>query len=157
LIATIEDGRFDGAGFGACVAALTASGAVVFGRFARAFKNASRVSPLHLQVVLRMIEKLIGALPVPDGKPSVPLLELLYELCLEAHEEILDSAAQNYLENISTKGKAKDIATKLLKLDGSAAHNHRKGAALQALASRVERAERYQHIRNLIGQESVLA
>jgi len=155
LIATIEDGRFDGAGFGACVAALNASGAVVFGRFARAFKNASRVSPLHLQVVLRMIEKLIGALPVPDGKPSVPLLELLYQLCLEAHEEILDSSARSYLENISTKGKAKDIATKLLKLDGSGAHNHRKAAALQALANRVERAERYQHLRNSVLQESV--
>lgn len=150
LISAIDDCRLDGIVFGDILAELLPIGRITVVRWVRAFADCARVSPLHLQVIRIAIERsLCNAGTDTEISTPIKLIELLYDLCLESGETVTAPKTRTYLESLGTKGKAGKLAQSLLSLPEGRAQQHRKAAAMQALQSRVDRAQRYKRILNV--------
>jgi hypothetical protein len=143
LIAAITDGRVTGPSLGMAMPRLLYSGFVKPKRWATRLTEAARQSPLHAQTVRLALEQALS-----DGEVTVPrdvhaLMELLYELCVEASEAVTKVETRNFLSDIKGNSKAAQLARKLLAREEGDPLPHRRAAAALALAGRVERAERW--------------
>lgn len=146
LVACIEDCRIDGIVLGDAMAEILTSGKVTLVRWIRALKDCARVSPLHLQVVRIAVERSLSNTKNSTMSTPIKLIELLYDLCSESGECVSTARTREYLESLGTKGKTGQLAKSLLSLQKGRADRHRAEAALQALRSRIQRADRYNRI-----------
>lgn len=150
-IAAIEDGRLDVEQFGGQTAWLLTSGLIKTARWAKALAEVARVSPLHLIVVRQVVERTVTG--EPDQMPCDPgkLLDLLFELSVEARTRIKSDSCREFLTRLqqSSKGKPARSAKKLLDLTSDEQKNQallRDGFAF-GLQSRIERVKRWTTLR----------
>ncbi len=109
--------------------------------WADALREASRVSPLHLLIICRVLEYILGILT----KPEVKLIELFTELSVEANEPVSDVQTRDYLSKL-TGAKSVKLAKSVLSLQKDPERKSEKAAAAYALEKRLERAERWQRL-----------
>jgi len=166
LIAAINDGRIDGDNLGETLAELArikieppygapawntpATKAlpipfVKLSRWAKALGDAARTSPLHARVISKAIARMLRGESF-DARTTTSrntLLVLLKELLIETGEALSDPDARAYLNQDKTSGKKGSLIHELLNLKAVPDHPTRHATAVQALARRVERAERW--------------
>lgn len=146
LICSIDDGRLDGRTFGKVIGRMANSQNTSMNRWMQSLDEAARISPMHSQFALDSIEGCIPHLYLPhkDRPPSVPMLELLHELCTKCGEAPKEESTATYLKAVPGKGKAASLAKMLLEMKPTEkAARHRQAVALQILDVRVQRAERW--------------
>ena len=143
LIQAIEDGRLDGAHLGRSMHQLLGGNIIKPNRWADRLAVAAGESPLHAQVVRNALVLALPAIPAEGMRNVRTLLELLFNLCVEAEEAVTDPDCRAFLEGIGGTGKAAKLAKKLLALEEGDPLPHRRAAAVAALRGRLERAERW--------------
>jgi Family of unknown function (DUF6493) len=148
LVAAVDDGRVDGRLLGEAIHRLLAEGLVMPVRLTKALGNAARVSPLHACVVARAVELGVVGLPSPP-RDLHALFELLKELLVETGEGLSDAGTESYLRGLKVSGKTAKLKRDLLSVVRRSDPSNRLAAAAQALAGRVERAERWMRCRDL--------
>jgi hypothetical protein len=146
LIAAIEDGRLDGEGLAQPMTLLLPSDVVAHSRWVAAFRDAARVSPLHMVVLRDALEAAAPALPASPANRLVPFLELLLEWSVETGAAISREDARARLKDVSGSGKAAKLARSLIGLARQPQNPVRRAAGLRTLESRLKRAERYDGI-----------
>jgi hypothetical protein len=149
LIAASAEGRLDGRKLGQALGSLLTTGIVKAARWARTLAAAARVSPLHAQVVCLAIQYSLGGDPADSPRDLFALLELLLELLSESGEPVSIPAARDYLGRLSGGGKVPRLAATLLQLPDKPNELYRRSVAAQALAARVQRAERWTAYRTM--------
>lgn len=143
LIAAIADGRIEGDALGACMGRLLFTGLIKPPRWARTLAEAARVSPLHGREVHGALARALA-----DGMGSPlrglhTLLELLYQLSVEAGTPVTNERALAYLEGLKGSSKLAKAAKALLAFRPDSASGAAAEAEAAALLGRVERAERW--------------
>lgn len=144
LIACIEDGRLDGDTLGTAMHEFLMSGLVVAKRWPDRLKDVAHSSPLALLVVRAALTRAVyrGA-PKRELRDMHAWLETLLELTIEAGEAIEDLNTRDGLRPFLEGGKARKAAQALLDLKPSKSRSVRAAATVQALESRIARAERW--------------
>jgi hypothetical protein len=142
LIAAIDDGRLDGCKLGAGMASLLACGLIKLGRWAKTLAEAARISVLHAEVVALAVERLLQGITGQAPKDLQALLELLKELLMAGGKSV-SSETRDTLSRLPGTGKTGKLAREILALAEKADSAHNQGAAVRALAKRLERAERW--------------
>ena len=144
-IAATLDGRLDGPGLGEALGWLAIRELVVTSRLAQALGEAAGGSILAARIVALAVQHLGPALP----KPCPLLLGLLRELLAETGEAATLPAFAHWLASLKPAGKLvgliDDLRTR--EEDPARAASTRSSAAWEALAGRIERAERWERIR----------
>jgi hypothetical protein len=143
LIAAIDDGRIDGALFGGAMRSLLPTGLIKPSRWAKTLRDAARVSPLHALIVAHAVQHALGDELVEPLQDMLALLELLKELLIEVGEPVSLTHMRVWLAGWKASGKTAKVVKDLLALTDSGDPSGRRGAALRALAQRIERAERW--------------
>lgn len=98
VVASVEDGRFDGDALGKEIAFLVDNDFAKVNRLEAPLRDAARVSPLHAAQVARTIE---GALARLESRPRT--LHALLEVAVEAGRPIVDERARRTLERITAE------------------------------------------------------
>jgi hypothetical protein len=142
LIDTIEAGKLDGAMISAAIVTLFDHGALRPRRMTPCLTQAAQSSPLHAQTIRQALERSLHRLAAMPRDMHL-LLELYYELSVEAKEAVTDPDYRSFLASIDGTGRAAKAAKKLSALEEGDPLPHRRAAAALALAGRVERAERW--------------
>jgi hypothetical protein len=142
LIAAVDDGRLDSARLTAALEQLLSVGLAKPERLARTL-GAANVSILHTQFLCPVLERLAHRPPSRTHREMLPVLELFKELLIAAGESIGHAASRDYLTGLSVAGKTGRVVQALLTLTEDPTHGQRRAAAAQALARRLERAERW--------------
>jgi hypothetical protein len=149
------------------MASLIRTGLVMPSRLAKTLATASRTSLLHARLIASAMEQMLANAPVPTARdlPALlkhqvdpreaermaasaarglaALLELLHELLAELGEGLSSTAARAYLEGITASGKTAKLIRAILSLPRQSDVASRRHVAAQALAGRIERAERW--------------
>lgn len=147
LICGIEDGRIDGVSFGRVLSQICQSTCITLLRWFDAFREISRISPMHARFAQQALEQGLKGLPLPNQhrQPNTPWIELLQEICIITGEPVKEESTRTYLSSITSKGKGAKLAKFLLEMRPAAhAQSHYRAAALQLLEIRVARAEKWQ-------------
>lgn len=142
LIAAVRDGRVDGARLGDALAALGTTGLTKGARWAKTLATVARASSLHREVVRDALEGLIAAGPEMRPADLGAVLALLHELCVESAAGVRDERARAFLGGVRG-GKSGASAKALLQLTEGDRKPHIAAATAEALAGRLERAERW--------------
>jgi hypothetical protein len=143
LIAAIDDGRIDGPLLGGAMRSLLPTALIKPSRWAKALRDAARVSPLHARIVAHAVQHALGDELVEPPRDLLALLELLKELLIEVGEPVSLTPLRAWLAAWKASGKTAKIVKDLLALTESRNPAARRAAALRALAQRIERAERW--------------
>jgi hypothetical protein len=165
LITAIDDGRLDAealaeslcaawrlqvepltyAPVGAAVPATPPSvGLMKPARWAKVLGDASGVSPLHARVIAQALENVLvdEATASRTTASLIPLLELLREASVKSGRTV-SVKARAYLDKIETGGKTGRVVKDLLALGEVPNATMWRNLAMQALARRLVRAERW--------------
>lgn len=143
-IAGIEETRLDGEKFGFVMARFFRTGFITLTRWMTAFKDISRISPLHTEFCFQALENCLANIGDEyKAKPPVPMIECLYDSAQSAKSRINNRACRAFLEGIQSKGKAAKLAKLLLELDDKRRNEHVDEVNLQILQSRMDRIERW--------------
>lgn len=158
LILAATDGRLDGARLGHSMRLLLRVGLVKPNKWVSQLIKPNRwtdrlaiaagESPLHTQVIGNALLSALPAIPAEGMRNVHTLLELLFNLSVEAEEAVSDPDCRAFLEDVGGTGKAAKLAKRLLALQQGDPLPHRRAAAVTALRGRVERAERWAGTRN---------
>ena len=141
FVTAIDDGRADTRLAAAVLARLMPSGWVKLNRMADAFREISRVSPLHAWWTAEMLQAfLASAAEWPADMHHIPalLLELLSDLQLA-----VNTAARAKLESTKATGKAAQAIKRFLALKATPASPKTQEALALALDNRLRRAEQW--------------
>ncbi|MFN3653402.1 MAG: DUF6493 family protein [Armatimonadota bacterium] len=142
LIASVSDGRLDGARLGSALAALGGTGLIKAARWAKSLGEGARASALHREVVRTALEALLAGAPELRPVDLGAVLTLTHELCVESASRLQDERARVFVGGI--KGEKTGAAAKaLLALEEGSRAPHLRAAAAEALRGRLERAERW--------------
>ncbi|MDR2704711.1 MAG: DUF6493 family protein [Planctomycetaceae bacterium] len=114
LITAIADGRVDGQLIAESVRYWIHNNIPKRNRWIKRFETVSRISPQHAHVIRNTLELTISLF---EPKEVSPLLELLYELCIELNKSIELPELRVTLEQFNGSGKAAKTAKKLLELN----------------------------------------
>jgi hypothetical protein len=116
-------------------------------RWAKALGDVARSSPLHARIIARAIEMFLAdeASTSRSAPTLLPFLELLLETSVETGRAV-SAEARAFLGRLATGGKTGRVVANLLALREAADSPARKTAALQTLANRIARAERWMGI-----------
>lgn len=145
LIQAVYDSRIDGSGFGHVIADLIHNNLSASSRWMPAFQETARTSPVHLVFMCSALDRALAGLSNFHGKPPLKLIELYYELSVEAGQAVKNPGARDYLNALAAAGgKAQKLTQALLKLKADPERKVEREAALMALEKRIERAERWQ-------------
>jgi hypothetical protein len=164
VIAAIDDGRIDAARLGESLrtawrweaprstretsqGASAVEGSVGFirpSRWAKTLGDVVRASKLHAHVVASALEQVLadGATVRRPAASVVPLLELLREALVTSGRAVC-AEVRGYLETIDTGGKTGRVVKSLLQVKDVADSAKMHALAVQALAHRIARAERW--------------
>lgn len=113
LVAAVEDGRLNTAEFGATLGRFMASRWARPARWAKVFKEVSRVSPMHEVAVAAIIERALRGDPTRAPRDLGALLALWHELRSGGGIGAMDNEARMYLAGLKS-GQAAQLAAKLL-------------------------------------------
>jgi hypothetical protein len=113
LITAIADGRIDGTLIAESVRYWIRNNLPKRNRWAKRFETVSHISPRHAHVIRNMLELTVSLF---EPKEINPLLELLYELCIESNTSIELQELRTTLEHFNGSGKTAKTAKKLLEL-----------------------------------------
>jgi Family of unknown function (DUF6493) len=139
LIAAIDDGRLDANNLGETLAFLAPM--TKCARLARTLGQAARISPLHMQVIVQVVQRALRGDPTHAPRDLQTLLEFLKESVTELGEAIRDAEARRYLEKLKTSGKTARLIRELLALEERPDSLIGRQALLRALKHRIGRAE----------------
>ena len=164
LIAAIDDGRIDAARLGESLRTVwrwevprstretsqgpnKVEGSVGFARsnrWAKTLGDVARASALHAHVVACALEQVLadGATGRRASANVVPLLELLREASVTCGRAV-SAEVRAYLETIGTGGRTGRVVKSLLELQDVPDSAKSRVLAVQALAHRITRAERW--------------
>ena len=164
LIAAIDDGRIDAARLGESLRTVwrwevrastrdtgrgrtKAESSVGFAkanRWAKTLGDVARASALHAHVVACALEQVLadGVTGRRASANVVPLLELLREASVTCGRAV-SAEARAYIEKIDSGGKTGRVVKSLLELQDVPDSAKRRVLAVQALAHRITRAERW--------------
>jgi hypothetical protein len=146
LIAAASDGRIDGQLLGETIRQLLRDGLAKPARVTKALADAARVSPLHSHVVAQALQIAIVDL-LPPPRDLHVALELLKELLVETGQRLSAPGIKEYLGGLTVSGKTAKLTRDLLGIEVKDGHPSRRAAAVQALAGRAQRAERWMQCR----------
>ena len=149
-IETLGDGRLDAERLGTALAFLLPTRLAKPGRWAKRLAEVAGAGALHAEVVQRGLEAAITHDPCLDPK-SLPrdfskLLELYHQL-LAAAGEIASKGVRTFLRRYRGSSKAAKIARQVLAREASPDPTRSRTVLVEALAGRVERAERWRDAR----------
>lgn len=145
LIAGIDDGRIDFETLAGALALVLPMTPTKPARWVRPLTDAAKVSELHARAVRFALMDVLGELVERKPAEIVGLLQLLYELSVEAGGAIEPTDAREALESMGGSGKAAKLAKSLLALKASPGTTDRRRAAMvRSLEGRIARAERWQ-------------
>lgn len=143
-ICGIEETRLDGENFGFIMARFLRTGWITLSRWMTAFKDITRISPLHTEFCFQALQNCLANLGDDyKSKPPVPMIEALYDSAQAARSRISKQECREFLGGIQSKGKAAKLAKLLLELDDSGRAEHIDAVNLQILQSRMDRIERW--------------
>jgi Family of unknown function (DUF6493) len=164
LITAIDDGRIDAARLGESLrtvwrwevpgttgetsrGANTVEGSVGFARsnrWAKTLGDVVRASSLHARVVACALDQVLadGATGRRASASVVPLLELMREVSVTCGRAV-SAELRAYLETMGTAGKTGRVVKSLLELQDLSDSAEKRVLAVQALAHRITRAERW--------------
>src|SRR5262249_52802320 len=117
LIASITDGRLDGANLGRMMATLLPTGLIKVVRWAKTLSAAGQHSSLPARAVAAAIEQVLSASQILSPRDLSAVLELLRELLFGLDDPLSLPAARTYLEAQNAGGKANKLIQALLKLE----------------------------------------
>ncbi len=143
LIAAVQDGRVSGATLGSMMAVLWPTGLIKTARWSKALADVSRVSPLHVQVILDALEMALQGEAEKLPRDAHTVLELYKELAIETGTSVKTEATRGLLKQIKGKGKAGKAATQLLACEEKAPHERIATVMQIALDQSIARAERW--------------
>jgi hypothetical protein len=113
-------------------------------RWAKALGDIARASALHARIIARTIEIFLAAETSPGRAPAslLPFLELLKEVSIDSGRSVSPDA-RKYLSGLGTAGKTGRVIKELLALGDLPESPAMRKARMEALARRIERAERW--------------
>lgn len=139
-IAGIDENRIDGPVFGQVMARFLMTGRITLVRWTNAFKEISRISPLHRQFAKDAIENCLAGLSEKYcEKAPIAFLEILYDCAIASKQSIENAACRTFLSQIKGKGKGSKLSKLLLELKDTGSRAHWLELNAQVLRSRIER------------------
>lgn len=121
-------------------------------RWAKSLADVASASHLHARVIARAIEIFLAeeASGQRTAPSLLPFLELLREASIESGRAV-SAEARAYLGGLGIAGKTGRVVAELLALQERPDTSTRRKEAIQALANRIERAERWMGWKHTVG------
>jgi hypothetical protein len=102
---------------GDIMARLLDSGLNKFARWAKVFRDVSRLSPAHANTAIDLVVRMLRGDPGKAPRDVGVLFELLFELLSETSGRLTDEQARKYLSALKAGGKAAKLAKQILAMN----------------------------------------
>ncbi len=117
-IRAIDDGRLGSDNLGEALSLLLTSGLIKPGRWKKTLTEVAAASPVHSAIIQIALQQCFSDPAKELPKDSAKLLELLYELSVDAGIPLTSESCRTFLASGTASGKSAKMAKSLLDLNG---------------------------------------